>query len=325
MARFITIEDFIDVYTKIKQRGTSFILSKFNLNNKARVISAFDTDKTNTSHWWDIPYIHKRWNKMISNNETIDYKDYLIQSLLQNKKNLKVLSLGSGECYNELYYAQFPEIFESITCVDITENNLIKAQRTANSQSLKNIFFKCVDLYKFDFEKNHYDLIMFHASLHHFKNLDSLFSKKLIPSLKPDGLLFINEYVGVNRLQFPNHQIKEINRALKIIPEKYRKRKATELIKNKYYGSGWLRMYISDPSEAVESETILPVIHKYFNIIEEKSFGGNILMSVFKDIAYHFNEETSEKKAILNSLFKLEDEYLKTYPSDFLIGLYQRK
>ena len=52
-------------------------------------------------------------------------------------------------------------------------------------------------------------------------------------------------------------------------------------------------MYMADPSEAVDAAAIMPIIRKHFSVIEEKNYGGNLLMSVFKDIAYNFIEETS--------------------------------
>ena len=325
MVRLVTKEDFIDVYTKFNQRGWSFIRSKFTLNNNARTVSAFDTERNNTSHWWHVPYIQRRWNRLISGDELVEPKSYLINRLTQENKQLNVLSLGTGSCSNELFYADFPEVFGSITCVDITENNLIDAQKKAEEKGYTNIFFKCIDVHTANFEPQAFDMIMFHSSLHHFRDLEHLFASKLLPALKPNGMLFINEYVGANRLQYPKEQIKAINKALDEIPLKYKKRKATNRFKNKYYGSGWLRMYMADPSEAVDAAAIMPIIRKHFSVIEEKNYGGNLLMSVFKDIAYNFIEETSEKLALMDKVFSMEDEYLKNHSSDFVFGLYQKK
>jgi len=117
-----------------------------------------------------------------------------------------------------------------------------------------------------------------------------------------------------------------MNRLLETIPVKYRKRYLTNWLKKKIYAPGLLRMIISDPSEAVESETIRPVIHKNFKIIEERKIGGDLLMMVLKDIAHHFtNNEDPEGKKILKKLFQEEDRYLKeTENADFIFGIYQK-
>jgi len=161
--------------------------------------------------------------------------------------------------------------------------------------------------------------------LHHFKNIEQL-AQRVGKALKNDGYLILNEYVGENRLQFSKEQIQEMNRLLETIPVKYRKRYLTNWLKKKIYAPGLLRMIISDPSEAVESETIRPVIHKNFKIIEERKIGGDLLMMVLKDIAHHFtNNEDPEGKKILKKLFQEEDRYLKeTENADFIFGIYQK-
>ena len=152
-----------------------------------------------------------------------------------------------------------------------------------------------------------------------------LIPHKIIPLLKSDGHLIINEYVGPTRIQHPKHQLQAINRGLKLIPTKFRERFKTGWIKKRYRGSGLIRMILADPSECIDSSSILPTIHTHFNTIAERPYGGNILMHVLKDISHHFLDMDSEKKDILNSLFDFEDEYLQNQPSDFVFGIYQLK
>jgi hypothetical protein len=84
-------------------------------------------------------------------------------------------------------------------------------------------------------------------------------------------------------------------------------------------------MILADPSECIDSANILPSLHKYFNPLVEKGFGGDILMHVLKDISHHFVETNEEKEKILNALFEFEDHYLKSNKSDFIFGIYQKK
>jgi hypothetical protein len=86
-------------------------------------------------------------------------------------------------------------------------------------------------------------------------------------------------------------------------------------------------MIKADPSECVESENIPPVINKYFEPVFEKSFGGNLLMPVLKDISHHFFNARidKEKQLILKRLFELEDQYLLSQPSDFVFGIFQKR
>jgi hypothetical protein len=108
------------------------------------------------------------------------------------------------------------------------------------------------------------------------------------------------------------------------LDKSYRTIYRTHLTKNRYYGSGLLRMLISDPSECVESERILPEIHRLFTTVEEKGYGGNILMPLLKDLSHHFMSCGPQEEATLRTLFALEDEYLQRHTSDYHFGIYTK-
>lgn len=320
--RIITLDDFIEAYTKTKQRGLSFFISKLNINSVKRTKSAFNENNINSANWSIILKIQERWNTLITGDSKKEYQAFVIENYLKNSSNLKLLSIGSGKCKHEFKFASHNN-FEEILCTDISEKLINEAKKIAKKKSYNNIGFKVQNLYKYEIPENSFDIILFHASLHHFKNIDYLLGTKLKKALKKNGLLIINEYVGPNRIQYPKHQIEHINKALKVIPKKFRQRFKLKIYKNKIYGSGLLRMIIADPSECVKSESIMPAIHKYYDTKHEVNLGGNLLMPVLKDLSHHFLEPSKEKEDVLNELFKLEDNYLKSYPSDYIFGIYE--
>lgn len=321
--RLVTSDDIIDVLAKGKQRGLRFLISKLTLNKLNRTKSAFDKSSISHSNWWIIPEVKERWNKLITGNPKVTYETFMMNGYLKNKKNLRLLSIGSGSCSHELELASYPN-FEKIVCVDIADNRLKEAEKIAHSKGLQNISFICANALEYSFESN-FDIVFFHSSLHHFNHISNLIPHKIIPLLKSDGHLIINEYVGPTRIQHPKHQLQAINRGLKLIPTKFRERFKTGWIKKRYRGSGLIRMILADPSECIDSSSILPTIHTHFKTIDERPYGGNILMHVLKDISHHFLDMDSERKYILNSLFDFEDEYLQNQPSDFVFGIYQLK
>ncbi|WP_299364575.1 class I SAM-dependent methyltransferase [Winogradskyella sp.] len=324
MKRIVTLDDFVETYTKLRQRGLGFILSKFTFSDTERAKTAFNHFNISSSNWSIIPQIKLRWQKIITSNEEMAIEDFTVHKFLKNRKGLKMLSLGSGNCASEIAFAKHPN-FELILCTDIAEKRLKTGKKNAKSAGLKNIDFKIQDVNDLRLENDTYDIVYFKASLHHFKNVEKLVSKTLMQILKPNGLLIINEYVGPSRLQFPKHQIKAINKALKLIPKPYRKRYKLNIYKNKVYGPGWLRMILADPSECIDSENIMPSIHQNYNTVYEASYGGNILQLALKDIAHHFIDLNKEKKEVLDGLFYFEDTYLKNHKSDFIFGIYEPK
>ncbi len=319
----ITLDDLLDLYLKGVQRGGAFLLSKLTFSKKARTLSAFNQESIQTSNWWMVPAVRRRWNALITGNPDLPYETYVVQRYFQERTGLRLLSLGSGNCSRELKIAQYDQ-FTEVLCVDIAENRLQEAETAARAANLHNIHFLCANVEEYDFPQEYFDVVLFNFSLHHFYNVDELLQKKVKKCLKNDGFVIINEYVGPNRLQFSQAQIKAINEALQLIDKPWRRRWKTRLTKNRYYGSGILRMIIADPSECVDSANILPALHRYFEVVEERPYGGNILMLALKDIAHHFVHPDARQQTILEALFQYEDEYLLGQASDLVFGIYQK-
>ncbi|HKK88438.1 MAG TPA: class I SAM-dependent methyltransferase [Saprospiraceae bacterium] len=322
--RLITRDDILDIYQKWRQRGLPFLLSKLNINANSRTKSAFDNSAEGRANWWMVPKVRRRWNEMITGDPTLIYESYVYQHYLNNRNDLKMLSVGSGVCSHELNFAK-QGIFKEVICVDMAENLLQKASKTAHKEDLSAMQFVSESIYNLEFEKNRFDVILFHASLHHFPDIDHFLKEIIGPWLKPNGYIIINEYVGANRMQYPRHQITAINKGLQLIPDHLKIRQYSNLIKKQFRGPGWIRMIVADPSECVDSESILPALRTKFKVLEEKPYGGNLLMSILKDIAHHFTDEEDQiAQDTLRQLFDFEDLYLKKYPSDFLFGIYQK-
>jgi ubiquinone/menaquinone biosynthesis C-methylase UbiE len=215
--------------------------------------------------------------------------------------------------------------FSEVLGIDLSGESIREANRKVAEKALPNIRFEQADFYSFDLKEGYYDMVLFYSALHHFKNIE-LVAERICKALKSDGLVILCEYVGKNRLQFSKDQITEMNRLLDIIPKRYKTRYLTSWTKKKIYAPGLLRMLISDPSEAVESESIIPIIHSQFEVLEEKKIGGDLLMMVLKDIAHHFNSEDVEVKQVLERTFEEEDKYLMNAANpNFIFGVYRKK
>ena len=322
--RIITQEDFSDIYIKFLQRGLPFLLSKLNPNSFKRTQSAFNDHSLTSSSFWIIPEVRKRWNKLITENEDQPYENYISEKYFQYRSKVKILALGSGICSHEILLAELNPNCE-IECYDFSDELLLKAKSVAEEKKLKNISFHAENILKYDFEQKKYDAVFFHAALHHFDHIPEFLNQLVIKNLCPQGLLIINEFVGANRLQYSKIQLHFINKAIALIPMEYRKIFKTNIYKKRFSGSGVLRMVVADPSECVDSQSIIPAIHHKFDVVEEKFYGNNILQSALKDIAHHFVELTPSKKKVLQEIFDLEDEFLQKHPSDFVFGIYQLK
>ena len=80
-------------------------------------------------------------------------------------------------------------------------------------------------------------------------------------------------------------------------------------------------MIVADPSEAVRSSEIVPLLEDYFSILEIKGYGGAILHELLYDIAGNFCEENTGSLDRLRKLFEIEDQLTasQTVNDDFAV------
>lgn len=316
--------DFLESYTKLKQKGIKFFFQKINTDAKKRTQSTFNLAGLSGSNWWNIPEVKHRENEKISGNPGKTFDIHLAENYFRSRNDLNLLSIGCGVGNREIRIAGSGH-FKEVIGIDLSGESVFEANKKVKEKGLTNIKFEKADFYQFEMGEEQYDVILFYSSLHHFKNMEEV-ALRVAKALKNDGFLILSEYVGMNRLQFSKEKINEMNRLLGLIPDKYRRQYLTNRLKKKIYPPGLLRMIISDPSEAVESKTILPVIHRNFKIVEEKKTGGDLLMMVLKDIAHNFINDDPESEEILKKLFDEEDAYLENVREpDFIFGVYQKK
>src|SRR5690606_7047991 len=112
-----------------------------------------------------------------------------------------------------------------------------------------NIAYKAGDFHKMNFEKESFDIVLFHSSLHHFSNISEFLEHNVKPLMKENALLVVLEFCGPNRLQWKNSQLKAANQLLAQLPEKYKTLYDGKTLKKKVYRPGIIRMLMVDPSE----------------------------------------------------------------------------
>lgn len=313
-------DDIEELYIKLRQRGTNFILSKVNTNAQKRTSSSFSVDFEH-ANWWIIPALKKRFNYKICGDETIDYERYISEKYFKDK-NIYLVSPGCGSGSHEMALAKYSPGLK-ILGYDISPSLVQYATHQAMQRNLASrCLFEAKDFTQVEIPKDSVDCFLFHSSLHHFFSIEKLLIEKVIPALKEGGLVVIHEYVGANRLQIPDGQLKECNRILlDYIPENQRIILGTKKIKSHCYRQGLWRMKINDPSECADAESIMPALRKHLKELHYTPLGGNIAMPVLKHIAHHFVEDNQE---ILQKIFDFEDEFLCHNDSDYAFGIFQK-
>jgi len=319
--QLISPGDAIDLFFRIKERGYGYLFKKMHLRYD-KIVESTWAGQYGAYNWLDIPSVRRRLNSIITGDPIIVYPNYIMHKYFAHRKELKMISLGCGSGFNEIEFAR-NAVFSRIDALDISRNRIMSARQKANAERITNINFMIGNVFDYALKERCYDLVLCQSFLHHCRNLQGLLEKLQI-SLKPDGLLVLNDYVGPKRFQWRKNQLMLVNRILNQIPFSYKIRTHSNMLKSKVYSPGILRMLLSDPSEAVESHKIMSAVHEYFRVIEEKKIGGNILHLLFKDIAHNFLGQNEKTKSLIQRIFELEDDFLKSgNESDFIFGVYK--
>jgi SAM-dependent methyltransferase len=316
----INFGDLLDLRNRLWQRRTLDPLGKIFKHSLSRTAATFD-HKHEISIWNMIPAVRQRLNELATGNPECCYEKYVIDHYLANKMELSLLSIGCGTASHELFFARNGP-FKYVHGIDLAPALIASASKQAASMKLDNTHFEVKNFLTESFDQ-HYDVVLFHQSLHHFEDFRHIMGTFLPSVLKKNGMLVINEFVGPTRLQWTHEQLIAANASLNILPKDYRRIFKTSFYKNKIYRPGIWRMLASDPSESIKSADIMVALHEHLTTIEEKALGGNLLHLVLKDIAHHFCDRGDSSAKLLQNLFNQEDIFLKRNPSDFIFGIYR--
>lgn len=320
---FFSLGDLIDIFYKAQLVGVSTVLSMLKISNRGRVVSRWNQQYT-SSNYWNIPSVRLRINEKITGNPNLEYEHYFVTKYLSGLSSLSMLSIGCGAGARERKFAQHAT-FNSILGIDLAPRRVAEARLSAQELGLSQLEYQTCDFTNHNFERDSFDVVLFNSSLHHFTDIDNLLNSKVLPILKPGGFLIINEFVGPNRLQWTHRQLELANKLLNELPKQRRVRFGARWVKSRVYRPGLLRMLMIDPSEAVDSESILSALHRHFRVLEERFVGGDIIQPLLKDIAHHFMDDSSETRTFLKTMYEVEDCHIADMSkSDGLFGVYQK-
>jgi len=264
--------------------------------------------------------------QMISGNKNKDMYQFTID-WLKNRlghSHLKGLLLGCNESdYPPERVFMETDLFDEFEVMDIAAGLLKKQQQKMKNLGIKGISYIYQDLNKVKLKKN-YDLIWALGTIHHIKNLEGLFFE-INKALTKKGIFCIREYIGPNRIQFRPWQLIMVNLILYLLPKR---------LKIQYDGSLKIRqkqvdkraLIAHDPSEAIRSKDIVPLMRKYFTVLHYAKTGGTLLHPLLSNIASNF-EGNKQGETALRVLIYLERTLISKgiIPSDYCFSICAKK
>ncbi|MEZ4629196.1 MAG: class I SAM-dependent methyltransferase [Deinococcales bacterium] len=171
------------------------------------------------------------------------------------------LGCGAGRAEREFLKARLCQKFDAI---DISEGAIAKATAVAEADVLP-IYYSVQDLNFCLLEENKYDLVLAQTFLHHIINLEYL-RDEIYKSLKPNGLLYINDFMGEARFQWHEKRLEYVNKILDVLPESYRYNYLREnTIKQIERPDG---DKLKSPFESIRSDEIIPIFLEKFDVVD---------------------------------------------------------
>jgi SAM-dependent methyltransferase len=276
------------------------------------------------SYLWSIPSVRRRANRLITGDPNLDYTAYVSRTYLAPLQPLHGLSLGCGTGEKELTWVSHCR-YTRLDAYDVSAPRIAYARSRAQAAGRSEVHYQAADIYQIDWPEAHYDAVFVDQSLHHFAPLEPLLLK-IRRALNPTGYLVASEFIGPTRFQWTDRQLEVINGVLAILPRRYRRRWSDGRIKTRACRPSRLSMMFGDPSEAVESARIVPLLERHFEIVERRDYGGTIVHMLFDDIAHNFldgdgQEKGDEALRLIELCFQIEDALLESgdIQSDFAL------
>jgi SAM-dependent methyltransferase len=257
--------------------------------------------------WLDHPVILRHVHERVTGDVSVNGVQWFQRKYLPGPVDT-ALSLGCGLGPFERDAIRL-NIAEKLFGIDISPDAIETARREAAAAGMSSrISYEVLDLNSGALPRATYNVVFGLSCIHHLFELDHAF-EQIHRSLKPDGLLYVDEYIGPRQFQTAPHVTAIINRELATLPESYRKSLFIDgHIISTYTPSPISHFEANDPSEAIRSDEIVERLAKRFDILEYRPYGGAILHMLLSGIAGNFSSEKPEDVAMLNRFSVLERE-----------------
>jgi ubiquinone/menaquinone biosynthesis C-methylase UbiE len=275
-------------------------------------------------HWLDSPIVTEHALKIL---KVEDKLMSVVQWLLWIKEKYihsSVLDYGLSICCGDgtlERHALNLEICSKFDAFDISSKSIQAAKEQSIEQGMVDrINYFVDDLNNINLDRDKYDIIFSGMGLHHIKNIEYVL-KELKKSTKKNGLLVLNEYVGPSQFQWTDQQLAVIKDILKLLPDRLKYDTRNQVFRERIAKPSIEHMNAVDPSEAIRSSDIIPLVYKIWKVVEQIDYGGTILHMLLDGIISNFDPDKEEDATILKLIKYIEDMMIKEkiLKSDFAL------
>jgi SAM-dependent methyltransferase len=277
--------------------------------------------------WIGIPQVHLNFNYLMTGSRDVYWVVRLRERHFPSGDAGDALSLGCGDGHLDRIFKNCGFRFQSLTGIDLSPRAIERAQELAEQMELApQIRYLAENLNQSRLPAAAFDFIYFFQSLHHIEALEHVLTE-CRRALRPGGVMMVNEFVGPSRFQWSARQVEMANGLITLLPDHLRRDLRTGRLKTTAICPTIDEMIAGDPSEAVRSAEIEPLLKEYFHVVDEWNWGGTLNYLVFENIAGNFNPEDMYHKSIIELLIHHENVLVREgiLPSNFKVFVAKHK
>lgn len=267
-----------------------------------------DTWVANGQHWTHLDEIHRLINRRVSGDPDINPLEWFGQHLADAGclplGRALVLGCGAGYLEREIHGLG---LTREIVAFDLSPKVLEVARK--NCAGLEGITHVQASMDELPvgqgpFMPGSFDAVLGVSSVHHCSQLNHLYSS-VAQLLAPGGWFYMDEYVGPDRFQYSDSNIGQIKALAELLPDRLLTNQ-NGVIKRGFRAPTVAEVVAVDPSEAVCSSSLLPLLPDYFRVVAQRPYGGSLLHTLLADVAQNF--QVPEAKPWLQALMDAEDD-----------------
>lgn len=222
--------------------------------------------------WMSHPLVRSRINERVSGRPDVWPTGWLRERTEQGHPIRSAMSVGCGIGNLERDLVR-QGIVERCLGVDTAAQCIEEARSRASSEGLGDrLEYSVADARAALARSTDLDAVFFHGSLHHFSGHEELL-RQVAGALAPDGILYLDEYVGPSRDEWRARDMVMPNIIYRLLPSSLRRARIVRAPINR-----------DDPTEAVESSRILSALARVFPRVERRDYGGNLLSLLYPNM-----------------------------------------
>lgn len=193
-------------------------------------------------------------------------------------------------------------LVREIDAFDVSPASLEDARHVVEEEGLSGINYRLGSFDRPELADRTYDIVFFHASLHHVSNLEGLF-EALSRALMPGGAIYLDDYIGRSRHLWRKRHLRLAQEILDTLPAEAKLHERVDFPVER-----------DDPSEAVRSGEIVSFLREYFDLVEFRPYGGQIVALVLPFVSPDW-VKSEEGQRQLRKILEIEERQLQEDPS----------